>query len=380
MKSESGRNILVNKLGLCGPLNVTNELDMADLVFTLGDELPIIVESGREEISDFCESLGNSSSKVLLVRYAAAVGFEVDTSGATCTTTEFVRDIQTIRKDSRNKFDFSTAEYQWLYQMCSEFGYFTTSLEAHSLLGPSIPVNFFTQQCLDLFGDQFTLEYVQQRVDHTNEMYGGLDVNATRVIFVHGSLDPWRVLGITETRNVDSPVVFIQGESHCTVDWTPQDTDPPELQEARKKISDILGQWLPTIPGSTEDDLNESPEDQQSQEVENEEQLEKTLEQLVEEVGDAEKLSEDEPQSQEVEKEEQQPEEIQEQPVEELGDAEQLLEGEPQSQEVGKEEQQPEEIQEQPEQEVGDAEQLLEESQELPPQELILQDEDLQEI
>lgn len=53
---------------LCGPLNVSDTLDKADLIFTLADELPLIVEGGQYEISNFCTALGNSTTKGLLTR------------------------------------------------------------------------------------------------------------------------------------------------------------------------------------------------------------------------------------------------------------------------------------------------------------------------
>lgn len=59
--------------------------------------------------------------------------------------------------------------------------------------------------------NSFTEEYISKRVERTNRIYGGLDLNATRVIHVHGGLDPWRVLGITETRNPLSPAILIPG-------------------------------------------------------------------------------------------------------------------------------------------------------------------------
>lgn len=41
--------------------------------------------------------------------------------------------------------------------------------------------------------------------------YGGLDIREDRVIFVHGSVDPWHALGITHARTKNNVAIFING-------------------------------------------------------------------------------------------------------------------------------------------------------------------------
>lgn len=45
----------------------------------------------------------------------------------------------------------------------------------------------------------------------TNTIYGGLALQATRVVYVHGSVDPWHALGITHTLLKDAPAIYING-------------------------------------------------------------------------------------------------------------------------------------------------------------------------
>lgn len=54
---------------------------------------------------------------------------------------------------------------------------------------------------------------VNSGVERTNIIYGGLDLKATRVVYVHGSIDPWHALGVTSTRLTESPAIFINGIS-----------------------------------------------------------------------------------------------------------------------------------------------------------------------
>jgi hypothetical protein len=43
-------------------------------------------------------------------------------------------------------------------------------------------------------------------------MYGELNIREGRVIYVHGSVDPWHALGITHTKVKDNVAIFIQGK------------------------------------------------------------------------------------------------------------------------------------------------------------------------
>jgi len=49
-------------------------------------------------------------------------------------------------------------------------------------------------------------------VTRTNILYGGLNVKVTNVVFVHGSVDPWHVLGITTSSNPQAPAIYIDGK------------------------------------------------------------------------------------------------------------------------------------------------------------------------
>lgn len=81
-----------------------------------------------------------------------------------------------------------------------------------------------------------------------NTVYGGLEIDATNVIFPSGSIDPWHALGVTEDMDVmaqDTEIpLFIVGTSHCADLPTPAPYDPPSLTEARASISTAVAGWL----------------------------------------------------------------------------------------------------------------------------------------
>ena len=76
--------------------------------------------------------------------------------------------------------------------------------------GDTFPLSFFVQMCSDVFGPKFTSGLLQRGVDLTMAEYGGRDVAVTNVVFVHGSLDPWHALGITEDVSSAAPAILIK--------------------------------------------------------------------------------------------------------------------------------------------------------------------------
>jgi hypothetical protein len=62
-----------------------------------------------------------------------------------------------------------------------------------------------------MFVCRYDARQVVRGVKRTNTIYGGLQIQASRVVFVHGSIDPWHALGITHTIKHDSPAIYIRG-------------------------------------------------------------------------------------------------------------------------------------------------------------------------
>ncbi|XP_065205206.1 putative serine protease K12H4.7 [Planococcus citri] len=151
-----------------------------------------------------------------------------------------------MRLDIDNEDD-SKESKTWDYQICSEFGYFQSSSQTTGLFaGDHFPAkSLLKEKCEQFFGPHFSIENLHERIHHTNMIYGGLDINVGNVIFVHGSLDPWHVLGLHTRKNESLyKTVFIKGASHCADVLPPADNDIEALKNARKEILDTLKGWL----------------------------------------------------------------------------------------------------------------------------------------
>ena len=63
-----------------------------------------------------------------------------------------------------------------------------------------------------MFGDIFTLEYIEKMVQGSNDYYGATDLDVQNVVFVHGSIDPWHAMGRLTDLNENSPAIIIPGK------------------------------------------------------------------------------------------------------------------------------------------------------------------------
>lgn len=137
---------------------------------------------------------------------------------------------------------------QWTWQTCTEFGYYQTSDSAEQPFGNHLGLRFSLNDCEKAYGleySNFKREALEKRVEQTNIEYGKDDIQVSRVIFVNGNKDPWHVLGVlNKGPKADYEVIVINGTSHCDDMRESRNSDSSQLKMARKKISEILAQWI----------------------------------------------------------------------------------------------------------------------------------------
>ena len=128
--------------------------------------------------------------------------------------------LQDIATTAWNGPDVSFVFRPWLWQTCTEFGWYQTTnqvrvqpqdmirllsadistsslvLQETPYYGSSLPLEFFEQWCSDAFGADLTHELLERAVAASNVEYGGFTPAVTNVMFVHGSVDPWHAMGV----------------------------------------------------------------------------------------------------------------------------------------------------------------------------------------
>lgn len=145
----------------------------------------------------------------------------------------------------------------WAYQMCSEFSYAkSTSSVNQPFTNRYIPIETFYKICTLSFGEEFNEASIEQAVNETNELYGGLKPNVENVIFVNGELDPWHRLGILEDVSYNAVAKVIPRSSHC-LDLLPnREGDSEELRETRGYIKYLIKHWIGIEPCDIKSDKN----------------------------------------------------------------------------------------------------------------------------
>lgn len=158
-----------------------------------------------------CDTMLAKNVSDPLRRYAAVNDIILNTYGQKCLDASYDSFLNQMRQTSWNE-SAAVGGRQWTYQTCVEFGYFQSTSSAHQPFGPTVPVEFYIQQCQDIFGQGYNLTLLQDSVKNTNINYGGYGFEGSRVVFVNGQIDPWHALGFySNPPNEYTYTVFIEG-------------------------------------------------------------------------------------------------------------------------------------------------------------------------
>lgn len=104
-----------------------------------------------------------------------------------CDTFVSLNDIYNTTKDAEK------ATRQWMYQSCTEFGYFQIAPANDSVRSSRINLDYYKNICKKAFGEETVLD-----TKTTNEFYHERNAYTTNVVFSNGMMDPWSRLGIME--------------------------------------------------------------------------------------------------------------------------------------------------------------------------------------
>jgi serine protease 16 len=132
---------------------------------------------------------------------------------------------------------------QWIYQTCSQFGYYQTcELTSSCLFSNLMLLRPNLEICHFIFN--ITSDEVYAQVDFTNAYYGSNTPEGNRILFVNGLIDPWHALSVLHNLSRSELVVIIPDTAHCANMHSDRDIDPPTLRDAKQRISEQVGIWL----------------------------------------------------------------------------------------------------------------------------------------
>ncbi|KAI4469655.1 protease s28 pro-x carboxypeptidase-related [Holotrichia oblita] len=240
---------------LCDPIDqsIKNSNDVSNFFETLAGNFAGVVQYNKDNrigkgksnitIDTLCDIMDNDKLGPPIDRLAAVNTLILDAYNQTCLDYKYDKMIGQYRNIS---WDSETSEggRQWTYQTCTEFGFFQSSNYTPQNFGDKFPVDFFIQQCVDIFGPKYNKAFLDASIRRTNTLYGALNIDVTNVVFVHGSIDPWHALGITQTQRQAAPAIYIEGTAHCANMYPKAVDDPPQLNAARVEVLELIDSWI----------------------------------------------------------------------------------------------------------------------------------------
>lgn len=130
--------------------------------------------------------------------------------------------------------------YPWVYQCCSELAYWQASYPG-SMRSQLITTDYYLEQCQEVFGSS-----TFANTSAFNAAFGGAAPNATRVIALQGSDDPWQGAGVQAPLGPLYPeaTATCDGCGHCGDLRTPSANDPATITAQRKAIAQYMTTWV----------------------------------------------------------------------------------------------------------------------------------------
>ncbi|XP_063393399.1 putative serine protease K12H4.7 [Cydia fagiglandana] len=248
---ETNPTLIQHEFKVCQPFDRATANDLNNFYDTLANNFAGVVQYNEDNrigsnpkyrnvtINTICNLLTEETARPSHMKLADFNSVILEVENQTCLDYSYDNMVQELRNITWS----NEGARQWMYQTCTEFGFYQTSTGTTPFFGDKFPVDFYIQQCQDIFGKKFNKKFVNAAAAWTNNYYGSLDISASRVVFVHGSVDPWHALGVTTPRD-NAPAIYIHGTAHCANMYPPSEKDLPELKAARVKIEQLLSEWL----------------------------------------------------------------------------------------------------------------------------------------
>ncbi|XP_050999155.1 thymus-specific serine protease [Acomys russatus] len=243
---QASQAVLREELGACGSLDLTE--DQAELLGALqalvGGTVQYNGQAGtplsvRQLCGLFLGNQGNRSHSTPYHGLRQAVQIVLRSMGQKCLSFSRAETVAHLRNTEPQVS--GVGDRQWLYQTCTEFGFYVTCESPQCPFSQLPALPFQLDLCEQVFG--LLPASVAQAVTQTNSYYGGQTPGATRVLFVNGDTDPWHVLSVTQNLGPSEPALLIPTASHC-FDMAPmRPSDPPSLclgRQVREKALSIL--------------------------------------------------------------------------------------------------------------------------------------------
>ncbi|KAI3383561.1 hypothetical protein SNEBB_005366 [Seison nebaliae] len=247
---------ITQRFKLCTPL-VKDTNDIENFFSTVSGNFEDVVQYNRDNragmehknltISYLCDLMTNEANDPL-TNFIAVNNAYLSSHDENCTDFNYEEMIEELQNIKWDKTGASNGR-QWIYQTCAEFGWYQSSTSTQQPFGHRFPIDFWTKQCYDVYGEKFMKDNIQSNVNNTNIFYGSRQLPVSRVVFVNGLIDPWHSMGIYSSDQLspdttNTPIIVIDQGAHCSNMYPSLSTDSQELKDAKQHIQSWIAYFL----------------------------------------------------------------------------------------------------------------------------------------
>ncbi|MGE0615669.1 MAG: S28 family serine protease, partial [Bacteriovoracia bacterium] len=214
-----------------------------DFLYVIADQASIAVQYGKRD--EFCAALEEAGDdlQALIDAYAKKGKEMFDWFGITAVQDSY----QGSESLDAADYEEGVGMRQWVYQTCSEYGYFQVAYRdpAKSARSSRITLPYHFEVCERLFGLKKPLDEKLTNEKYYLPLLNEKDAATKNILLTNGANDPWAMLSITkELGNDTNPnllSLMIPGASHCEDLTSRMGT---ELEKVRDLTLALFQKWV----------------------------------------------------------------------------------------------------------------------------------------
>lgn len=205
-----------------------------DFLYLIADIASAAVQYGYKDM--FCQSLNRANP---LDGYASFARRLYNAWNMTAVSMTF----QSAEDTDPNSYLSSFGMRQWLYQSCTEYGYWQGAHHNPELSSRSslIDLQYHRDACKRVFGLD---KPANTETTNDNYYWPLFDPSTKNILFTNGSTDPWSTLSITDnSKNTNIATYVIDGAAHCDDLRGSKNQDSQELKTSRTLFTKMVNSW-----------------------------------------------------------------------------------------------------------------------------------------
>ena len=151
----------------------------------------------------------------------------------------------TLENERAININPNSSSRQWMYQVCSAFGWFATGREENTIRPKELDEKYYRGICKRIFNRD-----IYPNIDYTNGFTGNIIIppQLKHVLIINGKEDPWKWAGYLNENDSSNDllikVIKCKDCAHCIDLYNSTKADPPELSEARSIRRKTIVRWM----------------------------------------------------------------------------------------------------------------------------------------